>query len=137
MIQPHFVHIHQIKGNFGNFLRNRAVILYLRKVPHPLQNTVCKAGCPTASSGQLHRPFLVDCDAQLLCRLSDDYLQFFHRIKFQPVYHAETIPQRRCEQSGPGGCAYQRKMGQVKTYGTGRRPLADHNIYGVILHGRI
>ena len=58
-------------------------------------------------------------------------------VQLQAQDHAEAVPQRRGELSGPGGGAHQGELGQVDADRPCRRPLADDDIQGKVLHRRI
>ena len=57
MVQPQLVHVHQVKGRPGHFLRNDAVIFHLGEIPHPLEQPVGKSWGASGTSGQLQSAF--------------------------------------------------------------------------------
>ena len=67
----------------------------------------------------------------------DDLGELLHGVELQAQDHAEAVPERRGELSGPGGGAHQGELGQVDADRPCRRPLSDDNIQGKVLHRRI
>ena len=136
-IQPQPVHIQKVKGLHGHLAGDSAVEFHLGKIPDPFQKAIGKPGRPSGPPGNLLCPSLFNLHFQYPGGPEDDIRQFLHRIKLQPVHHAKTVPQRRRQKPRPGSSPHQRKMGQVQPDRPGRRPLPDHNIDGVVLHGRV
>ena len=58
-------------------------------------------------------------------------------VQLQPQGHAEAIPQGGGQLARPGGGPDQGEFRQIQPDGVGRRALADDNVDGEVLHGRV
>ena len=49
----------------------------------------------------------------------------------------ETGTQRSCQQTATRGSSHQRERIQINLYASGRRAFVYHDVYAVVLHGRV
>ena len=66
-----------------------------------------------------------------------DHGQIVDIVEIQTQRNAEAFAQRRGEQAGPGRGPDQGETRQVDPHRAGGRPLADHQVELIVLHGRV
>jgi len=118
----------------GRALPVDRIALCLGKVAHPAQKPQRNPRRAPRAGGNLHRAFFRDLSAELARRRHDDAAQLFGLIEFQPHRNAEPVAQWRRQQACTRGGTDQRKGRQVQPHGTGRWPLPDHDVEGIVLH---
>ena len=137
LIEAVAVHLQKIQRKVRDLLGDLPVVFDLGEITDPLEKPVGQTRRSPGTSRQLHGAQRVNLHAQHVRGTLHDGLQLLVRIEFQMMHHAEAIPQRRGQQSRPCRRANQRKMRQIQPDGPGRSALANHNIDGEILHGRV
>ena len=121
----------------GSLGRNHTVVADLCKIAYTAQQAVCDTRRSARTGRNLPRARRLDLNSKQRGRSHDDALQFLCGIQFQTQLHAEAVTQRAGQLPGSGRCTDERKVRQIKPDGVGRRALADDDIDGKILHGRI
>ena len=137
MVQPQLVHVHQVKGRPGHFLRNDAVIFHLGEIPHPFQDTVGQPGGASAAPGHLQRAPGLNLHLQHPGRMQDDQLKLLHRVELQMMNHPEAVTQRRRQKPCPGGGPHQGEFRQFQAHGAGGGAFPYHDVDTVVFHGRV
>ena len=74
---------------------------------------------------------------QFARRRHDDTAKLFRLVEFEPHRNAEPVAQRRRQQARARGSADQREGRKVQPHGSGRWPLPDHDVEGIVFHGGI
>ena len=114
-----------------------AVMADLREVAHPAQKPIGDTRRAARARRDLPRAGGVDLDAEQGRRAHDDALQLLRGVQLQPQLHAEAVTQRARELPGARRRADERESGQIQPDGVGRGALADDDVDGKVLHGRI
>ena len=114
-----------------------AVCLHLGKVPHTAEHTVGDTRCAPGTPGDLHGAGGLNRHSQDARAAGNDLGQLLGGVKLQTQSYAETVAQGRRKLAGPGGGPDKGKMRQVQPDRVSRRPLADDDVDGVVLHGGI
>ena len=110
---------------------------HLGEVPHPAEHPVGDAGRPPGAACDLHGSLRLDGHLQDPGGPGDDECQLLRRVQFQPEGDAEPVPQGGRQLARPGGGPDQGEPGQIQPDGVGRRALADDDVDGEVLHGRV
>lgn len=136
-VQPQVVHLQCRERLVCHRTGNHTPGLHLGKVPHPAQHSVGDAGRATAAAGDLHCAVRLYGNVQQAGRPGDNLRQLLRCVELQAQGHAEAVPQGCGELPCPGGSADQGEAGQIQPDGVGRGPLADDDVDGEVLHGRV
>ena len=102
----------------------RSIRLAMRGVPR-LRRAISMA--PSSSMGTSRMP----------AAARDDAGELLRGVELQPQGDAEAVPQGGGELPGPGGGPDEGEAGQVQPDGVGRGALADDDVDGEVLHGRV
>ena len=110
---------------------------HLGEVAHAAQQAVGDARRAARAAGDLARPRRLDRDVELRAPSGARSRPAPRRVEVEPQADAETVAQRRAEQSGARRRADQRERLQVELDRARRRALPDHDVDLVVLHRRI
>ena len=86
---------------------NHPIGLHLSVVTHTTQQAIGNSGRAPGTSRHFFGPFNFNLQIELGRGTIDDLAQFFDRVELQTLHDAESVPQRRRQQHGPGGCTHQ------------------------------
>ena len=136
-VQPQVIHLQGGQGHVGHLPGDDAPGLHLGKVTHPAQHPVGDPGGTPAALGDLHSAVRLDGHIQDARRPGDNEGQLLRGVQLQPQGHTKPVPQRGGQLARPGGGSDEGEFGQVQPDRVGRRSLADDDIDGKVLHGRI
>ena len=137
MIKTACVDLEHVECRIGNIGTDPAVGLDLGEIAHAAQQPVGNSRRTARAPCNLARALLVHLDIENGRRTLHDMCQVLGRIELQPLDDAETVTQRRGQQTGTCRCADQRERGQVELQRTRCRPFANHDVDLVVLHRRI
>ena len=136
-IQPPLVNLQFIQRETRDFQVDASVSQHLRKVPHPLQERIGDTRRTAASQGNLIRRIPVNLQRKDAGAAQHNLLQIIRIIILQGTVDAKAVPQGCCQQTAPRGGPHQRERIQRNANGTGARPLVNHDINHIILHGGV
>ena len=128
------IHLQPVEGDVRDLPGDHSIPDHLCIIPNSFQHTVGDTGGSPAAFGKLLGPIPLTRDSQYGGAAQHNFSQLLRCVQFQTEQHSKPIPQRAGELTGPGGCAYQRKFGQIDTDGTGGRTFSQNNIQRKILH---
>lgn len=137
LIQSHLIYLKQIQCKRRHLIGNLPVILYLGKITHPLEQTVCQTGSSPGTAGKLVSAFFINFHIQYLCRLQNNRAKFLHRIIFHVADDTKTVAKRCRKHSGPCRSPDKRKLRKIQPDGTGGFSFSDHHVNHIIFHCRI
>ena len=83
------------------------------------------------------RAGFLDGDPQNPGTAGDDLAELLRAVELQAEHHPEPVPEGGGELAGPGGGPDEGEPGQVQADGVGRGALADDDVDGKVLHGRV
>ena len=116
--------------------RNTAAIGF-GEVPDPSQKAKRNSRSPPRPSRNFNGTLCVHLNGQLSACSQNNGRQCLGRIKLEPKGNAKTIPERRRQKTGPRCCANKSERRQIKAHRSRSGSLPNHNIDGIVLHGRI
>src|SRR3990172_3816933 len=122
-----------VRGGLGD----PAVAVDLGVVAGSFQEPVDDAGCAPPAAGDGDRGAGIDVDVEDPGRALDDLGELGVRVEVEPVRGPEAVAQRRGDASGPRRRADDREGLEGEPERPRRRPLADHDVEGVVLHRRV
>ena len=114
-----------------------ALVAHLREVAHAAQKPVGHARRPAGAPRDLQRRLVVDRSGQDAGRPPHDGGELVVVVVLEPLPDAETVAQRRGEQTGARGGADQRERRHAHADAAGRRAFADHDVDLEVFHGRV
>jgi hypothetical protein len=110
---------------------------HLGKIAYPAQQSAGDTRRAARAPGDLAGAILGDAETHQPRTTPHDQFEFLDRIEIEAHRNAETIAQRRRQQTEAGRCRNQRELGKVDLHRSRRRPFADDQVELKILHGRI
>ena len=111
--------------------------LDLGEIPHPPQKSIGDSRRAARALRDSIGPVRLQTQFQYRRAADDDALEIRHAVELEPLDDAESITQRRSQQSGASRRTDQRERRQIQLDGAGPGALADHQIELVILQCRI
>ena len=136
-VEAVLVDVEGLEGQLGDGSGDGAVALHLCEVAHTSQQRVGDAGRAAAPSSYLVGRVVLYGHPQQRGRAAYDALQRRGVVVFQVHVDTEAGPQRSGEHAAAGGGSHEREGVEVYLYGACRRPLVDHDVDAVVLHGRV
>src|SRR5262249_2007969 len=114
LVQAELVDLHAVERVGGNPVGYRAVVKNLGDVAHSPQQAVGDSGGAARPPGNLYRAGLFNPDSKNVCRAHHNNLEIIGQVEIQVQRDAKAASQRRADQTRPGSCAHQGKLGQVQ-----------------------
>ena len=136
-IQSQRIDLQPVERGVRNFCGDHRFARNIGEVAHTAQQTTCDTGRPARALGNFIRAVGRNAQIEQAGSAGHNQFQFGMGVEIQPHRNAETVAQRRREQSLPRCRPDQREGGQIDPHRPRRWPFADHDIKRAVLHGRI